>query len=54
VIVRRGREWLLMSKDGRVLGRHRSREDAARQEAAIEANRQRAVRIKEWASRRAD
>jgi len=42
MISRQGQMYILHSKDGsKILGRHRTREDAERQEAAIEIAKQR-------------
>ena len=44
MIQKRGKYWVLISKStGRVLGKHSSRKDAERQEAAINISKARAA-----------
>lgn len=39
MIVKQKNQWVVKSKSGKVLGRHKTKRDAMRQLAAVEANK---------------
>ena len=49
MIEKRGRRWALISKTGKVLGLHATREGAVAQEEAIKSREGRVKDIQEWA-----